>query len=269
MCLKESAHIFLPDNARRAFLRTFSAFCTLLIIDMSHVVFNGDSAGFALFLTQLAGKTAGLADLLDCGTAVMAGAADCVNRRFRNKLNQMPRTGCHTFSAGLAFGTVHTCNAMIDADCTERAGRSAGTKADTAIITGPRGESAADSGSAIMNADVMASGRCIFTVTGAFDVSGDFLCLFHLKTEHPADLFCDGISADRTGVYRCLLIGDSRCKCIASGITAAAAVVAGQAFANRNLFFIYFYFEFFIDCDQQDADQHADDSHSKRGNNDR
>ena len=141
---------------------------------MCDVVLYGDGTGLALLFTELAGQTSGLADLFDGGTAVMAGAADCVNRRFRNKLNQMPRTGCHTFSAGLAFGTVHTCNAMIDADCTERAGRSAGTKADTAIITGPRGESAADSGSAIMNADVMASGRCIFTVTGALDKGGDF-----------------------------------------------------------------------------------------------
>ena len=176
---------------------------------MSHVVFNGDRAGFALFFTQLAGETAGLADFLNCGTTVMAGAAYCIDGRFRDEFDQVPRTGSHTFSAGLTFGTIHTCNTLIDGDCTERTGRSAGAKADTAIVAGPRGEPAAGSGSAVVDADVAASGCCIFAVAGAFDISSDFFCFFHLKAEQTADLFCNWITADRTGVYRCFLICNS------------------------------------------------------------
>ena len=205
----KSAHIFLSDNTRRAFLRTFSTFCTFLIIDMSHVIFNGDCAGFALFFTQLAGETAGLADFLNCGTAVVAGAAYRIDGRFWDELDQVPRTGSNTFSTGLAFGTVHACNTLIDGNCTERTSGSTGAKADTAIVAGPRGKPAAGSGSAVVDADVTASGCCIFAVAGAFDISGDFFCFFHLKAEQTADLFCDRITADRTGIYRCFLICNS------------------------------------------------------------
>ena len=199
----------------------------------------------------------------------MAGTAHGIGGRFRNELNEVTRTGGDTFAAGLAFAAVYTGNSLIYGDSAKRTGRGAGTKTNTAIITGPRGEPAACGGSAIVNADVTASCCRIFTVTGALDKGGDFFCLFHLKTEQAADFFCDRIAPDRTAVDRCFLIGDGRGEGIAAGVAAATAVIAGQTFTDSDLLFVYLYFEFFIDCDEQNADQQSEDGHCKCGDNDR
>ena len=150
---------------------------------MCDVVLYGDGTGLALLFTELAGQTSGLADLFDSSTTVMAGTAHGIGGRFRNELNEVTRTGSDTFTAGLAFAAVYTGNSLIYGDSAKRTGRGAGTKTNTAIITGPRGEPAACGGSAIVNADVTASCCRIFTVAGALNKGGDFFCLFHLKTE--------------------------------------------------------------------------------------
>ena len=261
--------VSLLNDACRAFLSAFSTFCALLVINMCDIILYRDRTGFTLLLAELAGQTSGLADLFDGGTAVMAGTAHRVGGRFRDELDEVTRTGGDTFAAGFAFAAVYMGDTLIDGDCAKRTGRSAGAKANAAIVTGPRGKPAARGGSAIVNADVATSCSCIFTVAGAFDIGGDFFCLFHLKTEQAADLFCDRVASDRTGIDRCFLIGDSRGEGITAGIAAAAAVIAGQAFADGDLLFIYLYFKFFIDCDEQNADQQSDDGHCKCGDNDR
>ena len=257
------------DNSRRTFLGTFSTVCTFLVIDVCDVILYSDGAGLTLLFTKLAGQTSCLADLFDSSTAVMAGTAHCIGGRFRDEFNEVTRTGSDTFTAGLAFAAVYTGNSLIYGDSAKRTGRGAGTKTNTAIITGPRGESAACGGSAIVNADVTASCCRIFTVAGALDKGGDFFCLFHLKTEQAADFFCDRIAPDRTAVDRCFLIGDGRGEGIAAGVAAATAVIAGQTFTDSDLLFVYLYFEFFIDCDEQNADQQSEDGHCKCGDNDR
>lgn len=269
LCTSRDLSVSLLDNSCRAFFSTFSAVRALLVINVCDVILYGDRTGFALLLTELAGQTSGLADLLDSGAAVVAGTAYGISGGFRDKLDEVTRAGGNTFSTRLAFAAVYMGDTLIDGNCAKRTGGGAGTKTNASIVTGPRGEPAACGGSTIVNPDVTASGCRIFTVAGAFDISGDFFCLFHLKAEQVADFFCDRIASDRTGVDRRLLIGNSRGESVAAGIATATAVIAGQAFADGDLLFIYLYFKFFIDCDEQNADQQSEDGHCKCGDNDR
>ena len=261
--------VSLLDNSRRTFLGTFSAFRTLLVIDVCDVVLYGNSTGFTLFLAELAGQTSGFADLLDGCTAVMAGATHCIGGGFRDELDEVTRTGGDAFAAGLTFTAVDSGNTLIDGDRSKRTGGGTGAKADTAVITGPRGEATAYRRGTVVNADIVTSRGCIFAVTGAFDIGGDFFGLLHLKSEQAADLLCDRITSDRTGIDRSSLIGDGRGESITACVAAAAAVIPRQTFADGDLLFIHLYFKFFIDCDEQNADQQSDDSHCKCGDNDR
>lgn len=73
--------------------------------------------------------------------------------------------------------------------------------------------------------------------------------------------FRHGCTADRAAVYRSFSFYDRFGHRVAAGITAAAAVVARQILAHRKLFFIYFYFEFFADCDEEHPHHEANHRH--------
>lgn len=256
------------DDLCRAFFGAFAASGTFLIVNVCDVIFYGDRTDLTLLFTELAGKASGRADLFDCGSSVVAGTAHCVGGRVGNQLDQVSRTGGHALTAGSALGAIHLCNAVIDGDGAEPAGCCACPESDTAIITGPRREAAADGRSTVMDSDVMAACSRIFAVAGAFDEGGYLLYVLHFEPEQAADLFSNQSAADRAAVYRRFLVNDCGSQCITAGVTAAAAVIPRQTFTDRDLFFIYFYFKFFIDCDQQDADQKSDNRHCNGGYDD-
>lgn len=263
--LRRKPHFFAIRSAKvnricRTFFSTFAAAGTFFIINRSEIICYVYSIIFALFLAELTADTACCADLLNSRSAVFVGAGDCIYSVIRNDFNQVLRTGCHAFCAGLAFAAVYDSYTVDDMDRIERTGFYAGAESETAMITGPRRKTAADCTGTVFDADVIALLNCFAAVSGAFDKCDMAFGFFCLYAHDLCDLFCNSRAAYRTAVYRCFALDDCGCHCITAGKAAGAAVVARQIASYRNFFFIHFYFKFFIHIDQQQTDQETDDA---------
>src|SRR5699024_6284788 len=159
----------------------------------------------------------------------------------RDQLNNLLRTFCHTFAAGLTLLFIYLSDAVNNVNGIEGADLYAGAIAQTTIGT-------------CFRAAVLHQSRhftvfytCIFialssllTVTCTF-YKGCHTNAFPCLLSHDlSDLSCRCCAAYGTCIYGSFPFGDSCCQTVTAWITAAAAVISGKSFPYQYFFFIYF-----------------------------
>lgn len=245
----------------RADIGAMSALNAFGNIDASQAVLNDDRVGRALALALHAADAALVADLHNGSALIAAGACDENVLIVRNELDDLLRAGVNTRTAADTLFAIDLCNSVNDAHCAELAG----------ICT----VAEADAGKAAVHVALAAEQHCCLAVLRAAVVKAlggmafgaragnESDHLFHIACRNAHDL-CDlrsGFGACRnTLVDRSLTLCDRGGIAVTAGETAAAAVCAGQAFANLLLLGVYLDVEY-LRCKREDrAEQCAENA---------
>ena len=224
----------------RADIGAMSALNAFGNIDASQAVLNDDRVGRALALALHAADAALVADLHNGSALIAAGACDENVLIVRNELDDLLRAGVNTRAAADTLFAIDLCNAVNDAHCAELAG----------ICT----VAEADAGKAAVHVALAAEQHCCLAVLRAAVVKAfggmafgaragnESDLLLHVACRNAHDLcdLCSSFGACRnTLVDRSLTLCDRGGIAVTAGETAAAAVCAGQAFANLLLLGVY------------------------------
>ena len=105
-----------PDDLGGALLGALAAGDALVIVNMRHVVGEGDSPLLALAGAEATADAARVADLLHNRPLVLVAALDSVFRLIGHDLNQVLRAGGHALAASHALGAVYFRHAVDDLD---------------------------------------------------------------------------------------------------------------------------------------------------------
>ena len=97
----------------RTFFNAFSALCTFVGIDPSHIASHRDSAGFTLPYTERASQTPGRTKLTDFLAAILSGTLYTDSLTFGNKTDHILGTYGHTGAAAHAFGFIYFCQTVF------------------------------------------------------------------------------------------------------------------------------------------------------------
>ena len=103
---------------------------------MGYVVHYGNSLFWAFFYAFSAADTAYLTGAHNCFSFVLGTAGHHLFLIIRDQLNDLLRTFCHAFAAGLTFFFVYLCNAVDNVDRIKGADLYAGAITQTAVSTG-------------------------------------------------------------------------------------------------------------------------------------
>ncbi len=187
--------------------------------------------------------------------------------RNRDEGYQILGTDGNTFSAGFTCFPVNLRHTVKDMYGVKGTDLHTASIAKAAEITGFRpairhkGQHAA-----VMESHIIIIHFYFITGTAALDKSDHML--FHLPL-HPHDgshLFSYGSPAYRAGVHRRFSGSDCRSQPRTAGITAAAAVIAGQLRKNGFFLFIHFHLEQDGGASQKKTDKQSDTSNDCRSN---
>ena len=176
----------------------------------------------------------------------MGAALNEVLRRIRHELDQMVRTGGHTFAAGHTFLLIDNSHTVNHVNGVKGAGLHAGAISHTAVDAGFLSGARYD-------CDLPAVVHTVIVVLNLRLIAGTFTlykshflhCVSAVHTHDGADSARCRCSAYRTGIHGRFTGGDCLSQSVTARISAAAAVIARQLIAHENLFFICFYFKFF------------------------
>lgn len=208
-----------------------------IIIDMRHIIGYFYCAHRAISFANAAADAARLAILLNGFTALAVVALHPVNGIIGHNFNQLLRAGFNAFAASnTQIGFNHSL-AVYNSDCFTVAHIGAAAVAHAAIsarhIAAPKRKL---NRSARACAVIIKGFGALILCAGAAH-KRRFTNKFARINPHN---FCDCLRAafagGGAGVYGSFALSYCLCKCVAPRIAAGAAVVAGKAFANGNLF---------------------------------
>lgn len=125
----------LQNTVPRTIFFTQSAVGTFIVIDMRHIVGNGDSFHRAVLLAFLTADTAVITGRHGSLALIRRTALYFSQLLIRNQFNQMMRTYGYTFAAGFTFFFVYHRNSIFNMDCVEGTRFYASTVSKTAAVT--------------------------------------------------------------------------------------------------------------------------------------
>lgn len=237
----------LLDDLCRTLLSAFSTVLAFRIVDRGYICVYMDSIAFALSLAHLAADTACGTYLLNRRTFVLVHAADCILAVIRDDLDQVLRADGNASAAGLARIAVYTGNTVYDMDRIEWAGLDAGTETKASKITCFISDTAGYSRAAILDTNVFCLVKRLVAIAGAADIRNLSSAFNFIYTHDTRDLCSNGSAAYGTAVYGSFALGNGFSHGIAACVAAAAAVVAGKAFADCRFAGINLNFKFLTD----------------------
>src|SRR5699024_7470899 len=185
----------------------------------------------------------------------------------RYKLNQMPRTCCHTFSAGLTCFLIYNRDSILNMNRVKRTCCHAASFSKTSECTCFRS-------SVLHHVDhdtVLCSGVliiffCLFACTGTFHKS-NHLCHLSCVLTHDRSYFRGNRRAPyRAGIDRSLSFDNRRRKPGTSCVTAATTVVSRKHPGNCLFTLINFHCELLFCDSQEDTDEQTYTPHNRGSN---
>ena len=249
------------DDMSRANIRAVAALDALCRIDLSKIVNNGDSVRRAFTLALHAADAAVVAHLCDLRALVMVAACGHDLLALGDELDDALRAGVGTCTAANAAHAVDLCNAVNNMDSVELADLCAVAKTNAGKGAGLVALAAEQHcGAAIDRAGVVEAELCVTQSTGAGH-KRDHLFYVGAGNAHDLSNFCGSLCAARN-----TLVGGSFTRrysggvAVTAGITAAAAVCAGEACTDLLLLGININVEYLGGVCQQCAEQAAQDT---------
>ena len=184
------------------------------------------------------------------------------------KFNQVMRTFGDTFAAGLTCFAVNDCNTVYDMDRIKRTGFYTASESHTAVIAG-FGSAARDKCHhfTVFYTGISVIVVCLFAGTGTFYKCSHAGGFYNFLSHDSCDHFADCFSAYRTGIDRCFAFCNRCCQTVATGISAATAIVSRKGFTNGNFTFICFNSKFLAGNAQENTDKEADGCNNYRCGN--
>ena len=189
----------------------------------------------------------------------------CIGDQF----DQMTGTGVHAFAAGFTRLPVHRRNPVDDMYGVERAGFHTASISQTAIGAGL----CPSSGNKRQHLAVSGTGIyiilcCFVTGSRTFYKSSPAHRFHGFLSHNTGNDLSHRIAAYGTSVYRRLSFGNSCGKTVAAWISAAAAVVPGKSFSDRDLPLVCLHREFLTRDSEKNTDKeaHGRNYHSRYDN---
>ena len=248
------------NDLLRALLGAGAAAGTFLVIDLGNITVHVDGIELALLGAERTSDTAGLADIHDSLALVLVGALDADRSSSRNKFDQLARTGLDAGAAGGALALIDFRNTVDDVDRVELAGLHAGSVTETSELAGlVAGTGYRAHGVAVVESEIIISGRCLIAGAGTFDKSDLLLTLACRNAQDSRDRVPTGLLSYRTGIDRGIALVDRLGTAVAARISAAAAVVARKRFTDGRFPLINLNFELLAEQSQTDTDNDTGD----------
>ena len=120
----------------RTFFNAFSALCTFVGVDPSHIASHRNGAGFTLTYTERTSKTTSGTKFTYFLAAILSGTLYTNSLTFGNKTDHILGTNRHTGAAAYAFGFIHFCQAVFYMNGIEFTDLDASTETKAAVRTG-------------------------------------------------------------------------------------------------------------------------------------
>ena len=224
----------------RADIRAVAALYALEGIDNGEVIDDLDGVSRAFALALHAADAAEVAHLHNLCALIMVAAGRHDLLALGNELDDALGAGVGTCAAANTAGTVDLCNAIDDMYRVELAGSGAvaetdaGESAGLVALAAEQHGSAAIDGAGVVEAHLGVSGNA-----GAGHESDHFLNI-GAGDAHDLGYLCRSLcAAGNALIGRCFASGDSGGIAVTAGVSAAAAVCAGQTCTNFLLLGVY------------------------------
>ena len=225
---------------------------------MCKEVINCYCARFAVLLTETASDTSDLTYIHQCFSLFIGIALYNCFLFVRNQLNQVLRTGCHTFAAGFAGFLIYHCDSVYNMNRIKRTGIDTGSVPETSVCTSfCTAVLHLACHNAVFDAVIFIFCFCFLAGSSAFHKSDISLLLGSIYSHNCTNLFSYGGTSDRASADLGLSGHNGRCQTGAAGIAAAATVVTRQNFQYCVFTLICFYCKFLSCYSEEDSDEQA------------